>query len=137
MRIFLDSSALAKRYVQEKGTEIILERCASATEIILSVLCIPEIVSAFNRLRREEKVSTFQYHSLKRDFIRDVEQVTMIEVTPFVLKKSIDCLEQATLRSLDAIQVASAIEASSDLFLSADRRQCHAAVGMKLKVERV
>jgi len=44
MRILLDSSALAKRYVCEPGTEQVLSRCRDADEIVLSVLCVPALV---------------------------------------------------------------------------------------------
>ena len=49
MRIALDSSALAKRYVSESGTPRVLELCAQATEVVVSVLCVPEILSGLNR----------------------------------------------------------------------------------------
>ena len=53
MRVFLDSSSFAKRFVEEPGSEQVEEICAEATELGLSVLCVPETVSALNRRRRE------------------------------------------------------------------------------------
>jgi len=38
MRLFADSSALAKRYLPEPGRETVLARCAAADEMIISFL---------------------------------------------------------------------------------------------------
>ncbi len=137
MRILLDSSALAKRYVSEPGTEQVLRRCREADEIVLSVLCVPELISAFNRLRREGKLSESRYRRLKSDLAADLEQATIIDLTPSVVHRTVFCLEHAPFRTLDAIHVASAIESLCDLFISADRRQCEAAARLKLRTENV
>jgi predicted nucleic acid-binding protein len=137
MRIFLDSSALAKRYVAENGTERILTVCRQADEIALSVLCVPELISGFNRLKREGFLSSASYHSLKRDLAADLEQATVMELSPAIVDRTIFCLERASLRALDAIQLASAMESHCHLFLTADRRQHEAAHGLKVKTELV
>lgn len=137
MRVFLDSSALAKRYVDEPGTERVLLLCRNADEIVLSVLCAPELISAFNRLRREGKLSSARYLRLKNELAADLEQATIVDLTPSVVHRTVSCLEHATLRTMDAIQVASASESLCDLFLTADRRQCGAATKLKLRTENV
>ena len=137
MRIFLDSSALAKRYVSEAGTEQVLRLCQEADEIVLSVLCVPELISGFNRLRREGKLSAARYHGLKEDIAADIEQATVLELSAPVIDRTIFCLEHAPLRALDAVQLASAIESHCHLFVTADHRQCEAAAALKLKFEMV
>ena len=62
MKVFFDSSALVHRYVPERGTEAVLELCRQATELGVSVICLPEIISALNRLRREKKLGDAGYH---------------------------------------------------------------------------
>jgi len=61
VRVFFDSSAFVKRYVEESGTDAVLNWCDQATEIGLSAIALPEIVSAFCRLRREDKINDTQY----------------------------------------------------------------------------
>lgn len=134
MRIALDSSALAKRYVVEPGTPAVLAHCREAEEIILSVLCLPEILSALNRLRREERFDAETYEGLKKDLVADIAEATVIELSREVLARAILCLETMALRTLDAIHVASAAAASSDVLISADYRQCRAAVAAGLTV---
>jgi uncharacterized protein with PIN domain len=52
MRIFLDTSAYAKRFIKEEGSEKIDEILASADELSLSIICVPELLSAMNRRLR-------------------------------------------------------------------------------------
>lgn len=137
MRIFLDTSALAKRYVFESGSDAVERMCSDADEIILSSLCLPETISAFNRLRREKRITTKIYNKLKRDLILDMDAATVIDIDYNVIIKAIACLEKAPLRTLDAIQLATALEVGNLLFISGDKRQCLAAKFFRLKVKLV
>jgi hypothetical protein len=47
VRIFFDSSAFAKRYVSEEGTDVVVQWCDRAPEIALSGIALPELISAF------------------------------------------------------------------------------------------
>jgi hypothetical protein len=89
MRIFFDSSAFVKRYISEIGTENILALCDRATEIGLSGIALPEIVSAFCRLRRENKVTDLQYRHLKSLLLADIEDAVICDLTPIVLAKAV------------------------------------------------
>lgn len=137
MRLFLDSSALAKRYAAEPGTEQVLRLCREADEIILSVLCVPELISGLNRLRRDGRLSTPHYRKLKRALAADLEAATLVDLTPAVVDRAIGCLERTPLRALGAIHLASALESVCDLFVTADRRQAEAAARLNLKAETV
>lgn len=127
MRLYLDSSALAKRYLQESGSETVAQQCAQASEIILSILASPEILSALNRLRREKKISPQQYLSLKQDCAKDLAEVTIVNITLELVRLTIGCLETCQVKTLDAIHLASAKSAHAELFLTADRQQMTAA----------
>jgi len=137
MRLFPDSSALAKRYLPEPGRDIVLARCEAADEIILSFLAPIEVVSAFNRLRRAGRLTDAQYDELKGKLTTDVANTTVIYPDPSFVPSAFACLEGAPLRACDAIHVASALECSPDLFLSGDHRQCAAARAMGLTVEEI
>ncbi len=137
MRLFLDSSALAKRYVAERGTELVLKKCIEADEVVLSVLCVPEVISGLNRLRREDRLSNRDYTRIKRELAADVAEASIIDLTEGVIEEAILCLERAPLRAMDAIHIAAAIESVCDVFLSADKRQCQAARLVGLPVVEV
>jgi uncharacterized protein len=137
MRIFLDASALAKRYLVEPGTESVVELCRQAEEIILSSICVVEVISGLNRLKREKKLAAKQYDQLKESLAADVSQATILDLSPPIISTAVSCLEHSALRAMDAIHVASAKESVCDLFVSGDDRQCHAARLLRMKVQRV
>jgi hypothetical protein len=137
MRVFFDSSAFVKRYVSEPGTEAVLAWCDRASEIGLSGIALPEIVSAFCRLRREGKIDDTQYRQLKSLLLADIEDAAICDLTPDVLAQSIASLETNVLRGMDAIHIGSAVSLKADVFISADQRQCDAATRAGLRVEEV
>ena len=137
MRIFFDSSAFAKRYVSEEGTDAVVQWCDRAAEIALSGIALPELISAFCRLRRESKISEAQYQQLKDSLLADIEDAAICDLTPIVLAHSIASLERNTLRGMNAIHIGSAVAMQADLFVSADARQCAAAAAAGLQVAAV
>ena len=137
MRVFLDSSALLKHYIDEPGSRRVRTRLRKAQELLLSVLAWPESISALNRLRREGALDDAQYAVIKKRFAEDLASATIVALADDVLDTAVRCLEEAALRASDAIHVASAAVAGVDCFVSADRRQCEAARAMGLAVEEV
>ncbi|MBW6505023.1 type II toxin-antitoxin system VapC family toxin [bacterium] len=134
MRVFFDSSAFVKRYVREEGTDVVLSWCDQATELCLSGIALPEIVSAFCRLLRENLVSPVQYRHLKTMLMADISDAAICDLTPEVIRHSIISLEKNVLRGMDAIHLGSALALNVDLFVSADARQCDAATQAGLRV---
>ena len=137
MNVFLDSSALAKRYVNETGSDRVGEILSAASSLGLSVICLSEVVSGLCRLRREGKLSPPQYAANKRALIEDVEASVVIHITDQVVARAVELLERWPSRSSDALHVACAAEWAAGLFVSADDRQCKAARGYGLQVEAV
>jgi predicted nucleic acid-binding protein len=134
MLVFFDSSAFVKRYICEPGTDEVLDWCERATEIGLAGIALPEIVSAFCRLRRESLVSVEQYGLLKSSLLADIEDAALCDLAPTVMAQTVIALENNTLRAMDAIHIGSAVILKADVFISADRRQCEAAVQVGLRV---
>jgi len=137
MRVFFDSSAFVKRYVREEGTDVVLSWCDQATELCLSGIALPEIISAFCRLLREDLVSPVQYRHLKTMLMADISDAAICDLTPEVIRQSIISLEKNALRGMDAIHLGSALALKVDLFVSADARQCDAATQAGLRVVQV
>jgi hypothetical protein len=135
--VFFDSSAFVKRYVSEAGTDAVLEWCDRATEIGLSAIVLPEIISAFCRLRREARISDTQYRQLKSLLLVDIEDAAICDLTPAVLAQAISSLEDNVLRGMDALHIGSAVALKVDVFISADKRQLDAAARAGLRTEAV
>jgi uncharacterized protein len=137
VNVFLDSSALAKRYVQEAGTRRLEEILTSASALGISVIGVPEVVSALNRLRREKKLEQAEYLSAKRALLEDVADCSVIDISDRVVARAVELLERWPLRASDALHLACAAEWSAQLFVSADARQCRAGRGYGLPVEEL
>jgi hypothetical protein len=137
LNVFLDSSALAKRYVQERGSDRVEEILSSASSLGVSVICISEVVSALCRRRREGKLSQQQYLRAKQALFEDIEDASIVNVTDDVVARAVELLERWPVRSSDSLHVASAAEWSAELFVSADERQCAAARAYGLHVEEL
>ena len=137
MNLFADSSALAKRYIADEKSDDFDELLVGSANLAVSVLCLPEIISALCRRRRERYVTAAQYTAAKNALDRDLEDAAIIQITDDVLVGSIRLLESSPLRASDAIQISSAVVWRADVFVSADARQCQAAKAAGLEVVRL
>ncbi len=137
MKIFFDSSAFAKRYIEEPGSEVVEDLCAQATLLGVSSICLPEVISGLCRLSRDSILTKNQYEVTKGALLKDFEDITVCNITPAVIGQTIHILETNTLRSLDALHIGCALEWKTDVFVSSDHRQILAAKRMRLKVVKV
>ncbi len=137
MRAFFDSSAFAKRFVEEPGSQEVEDLCVQATELALSVVCGPEIISALNRRLREKSLTRYDYARAKAQLADDVRDAAIVNLTMPVIRSSIVVLETSPVRTLDALHIACALEWGADLFISADKRQIAAAEEVGLETRRV
>ena len=70
-KVFLDTPAFAKRYVAEQGTDKITALCQQADSLVVSVICLPELISTLSRLVREKRLSKADWRKLKGDTVAD------------------------------------------------------------------
>ena len=134
MKVFLDTSAFAKRYVAEPGSDKVMATCQQADSLVVSVICLPELISTLCRLVREKKLAKADYRKLKGDAMADLADADICQVTPTVLASGVSLLESHPLRAMDALHVACALAVAPDFFVSADHRQCSAARKAGLKI---
>lgn len=127
MKTFFDPSAYAKRFIEEDGSDIVEEICMKTTSLGLSIICLPEIISALNRQVREKNITLRDYSVIKKRLLEEIQDAVIINITPKVIFKSLELLENNVLRAMDSLHLACAIEWNSDLFVSSDQRQITAA----------
>ena len=127
MKLAIDSSSFAKRYVQEDGSDQLDRLLENASELAFCVILVPEIVSGLNRRLREQVLTVADYRAVKKQLLDDVRDATVLQLTPSVISRSVKLLESNALRALDALHVACAFEWQADLFVTSDRRQFTAA----------
>ena len=134
MNAFFDSSAFAKRYIEEEGSDEVDDICRAADRLALSIICVPEIISALSRRVREKTVSKGDYLAIKARLLDDVRDAEIVNVTEDVVANSMSLLEANQLRAMDSLHIASAKAWTTDVFVTADRDQAKAAQRIGLKI---
>lgn len=127
---FVDTSALAKRYIAEVGSAWMrsLAHPIAGHTIVISRLTTVEFVSALARRQRENSITTADFVMLRGAFIKHTERhYRVINLHKAVLAEARDLVVRYPLRALDAVQLACALTAARGLsvypiFLSADPR---------------
>jgi predicted nucleic acid-binding protein len=137
VRLLVDSSSFAKRFIQEEGSEQLDEFLQQASELAVCVILVPEIISALNRRLRECALTIEDYRKAKILLLNDVSDATVLQLTPAVVSRSVYLLENSVLRAMDALHVACALEWEADLFLTSDKRQFNSAISSGLKIEYI
>ncbi len=137
MKVFLDTSAFAKRYVAEQGSDKVMALCQKADSLVVSVICLLELISTLSRLVREKKLAKADYQKLKGDAMADLADVDICHITSEILVSVVSLLESYPLRAMDALHVACALIVKPDIFVSADHRQLSAARKAGLKTVNV
>ena len=135
MRVYVDTSAYAKRYINEVGSDEIEDELSTATELGLSIISIPEFISAMNRRLREKSISKSEYAEIKIRLTEEIVDINIIQLTGSVIKNTTMLLEKNVLRALDAIHIACAVEWETDIFITSDKRQFKAAKSVLSKVK--
>lgn len=137
MKIYFDSSAFAKRFVDEDGSDAVEALCAEASELALSILSVPEIISALNRRQREGDLSPEKYQMAKCNLAVEVADTTIVNILPEVITDTISILENNPVRAMDALHIACALRCHAELFVTSDANQLKAARNTGLHTRRV
>ena len=137
MKLSVDSSSFAKRYIQEVGSDKLDDLLQHASVLALCVILVPEIISGLNRRLRERSLNDKDYNKAKRQLLDDVRDATILQITPAVVSHSVKLLESNVLRAMDALHIACALEWKADLFVTSDIRQLDAAANAGLRAEYI
>lgn len=137
--IFLDASAVAKRYFPEHGSALVLELLASAEPHCSLVLLSCELASVLNRRFREGDMTRAAYRAVKEQIGRDAATTPTVPVDRQLIGVSIRLLDSHPLKTLDSLYLAGALNLQQNtnipvLFVSADRQLLRAARAEGLKV---
>lgn len=144
---YLDSSALVKRYVQERGTGWVtaLTSPRSEHEIFIALVTGAEVVAAIARQARAGRLNTKDAVSIIEVFQSHFEaQYRVVLTLPSVVQRAMELAQRHWLRGYDAIQLASALAVQEELvlhgaeplvFVSADEELNGAARAEGLQVE--
>ena len=130
--LFLDTSALIKRYVDEDGTTLVIRRMSEDPEWVVSALARTEAEITLCRLGFGAGEDTTATASLRDDW----ERCHVVPIDPACLERAAELGCQYEIRTLDALHLAAADRLPRPLvMLTFDGRQADAARAMGLTVE--
>lgn len=144
---FLDSSALVKRYVTERGSLWVRRITAPAMRhgIIIARVTWVEVLSALARRQREGNLSPGDVSRVVQSLRYDLEtQYQIAEISHQIVERAGHLVMRHPLRAYDAIQLAAAVHihdvlvqtgAATLIFVSADDRLVAAAQAEGLTAE--
>ncbi len=137
MILFVDTSALVKLYIDEKGSEAMAAR-ARESRLASSILAYAEIYATFARRRREDLLTEDEHSSSTDRFERDWQSVIVVPMRPEVARRVPDLVGRHPLRGADAVHLASALslaEAGLEVtFAASDARLLAATAGEGLEM---
>ncbi len=109
MILYLDTSALLKRYFMESHSNEVISKWRAATEIVTSSVTYAETLASCYRKKREVGLKNKVFKKVVDEFQRDWQSFIRVEVND-ELNQSIDrIIERHPLRGFDAIHLVSAL----------------------------
>jgi uncharacterized protein len=130
--IYMDTSALAKRYLEESGTETIQTIVADAEVIATSKLAYPEMLSAFMRKHRSGEIKRKPLHTVLARFQSDWENLLIVDFHDELLPIIKRLMERLPLKGADSVHLSSAlwlekVSSASVTFVASDANLIQAA----------
>jgi len=134
--VYLDTSAIVKRYIAEPGSDIIRDlylRAYSGDVLIsFSLWNIGEFLGVIDRAKRLNRLK--EYDLVRRRFLRETMRMVKLRIASVIpikvriLRDSWTLLEKHHIYEADALQIASAKYIESERFLTGDERLHEVAI---------
>ena len=109
MILYLDTSALVKRYFHEPYSEDVLSRWQEAEEIATSSVAYAESLASFYRKKRETELEDALLEQIVRNLRSDWHSFIRIQVNEELNEYIDKAIEAHPIRGFDAIHLASAM----------------------------
>ncbi len=141
MSVYLDTSALAKWYVNEPGSEAFASYVETLKDAVISRLTMVEMRCLLSRHRRmghfDEKIENRIFMAFQEDIRLGFLRIYPLEDEHAMgAIKLMSSLPEHALRTLDALHLSIALSISDKALATADRVMANAAEFCHLKVMR-
>jgi len=140
-RAYLDTSALAKWYLNEAGSNAFVESLQALGAAVISSLTVTEMRCLLSRCRRMADLSVELESLLLAAFLEDIDRgwLQRIAVDDSRFAEAANLITrypEHPLRTLDALQLTLAVHAGVSILATADGVMADAAASMGLEVAR-
>ncbi len=139
MTAYLDSSALIKRYVRERGSAVVHRLFESHSPLLVSSIALAESLAALARKRDDGSLREGGYRRARRAMTEEWRALSVVALSEEVQRVVAALLDRVAVRGMDAIQLASALWVRERVdpalrFFCSDRRLGDAAAREGLQV---
>ncbi len=135
--MYLDSSALFKRYIEESGSTS-LDHLFSRAEsqqlrLVFSAWNVGEVIGALDERHQQKRLTDGEFSTALLNFSEEtlrmvrVGSTRILPVAGKILTASWQILQREHIYEADALQIASCKEETCELFVTGDRRLLQAA----------
>lgn len=107
--LYLDTSALAKAYITEAGTQRVLRAVADAAVVVTASLSVAELGSVLGRQLRDRLLTPAQVAEIRARFAQDSTSYFFVELSRALSDTAADLALAHELRGADAVHIASAL----------------------------
>jgi len=147
LRVYLDSSALVKRYVSEPGSSgvdyVFDKGWAGEVSIISSIWNIGEVLGVLDERRRRGWLSKSEFKKVLEGFASETVRLIRLKVlemfpvlTPIIIEAWPLILNEHIYEA-DALQIQTCMRSGSNLLLSGDKELVNVALKAGLKAINV
>jgi predicted nucleic acid-binding protein len=140
--VYLDTSAIIKRYVQESGSEVVASIYSKAWlgegRIAFSLWNIGEALGVLDKYYRRGWLTSGDYELARREFLGEtlkmlrLRLLSIIPLKPSLIVESWKLVEKHRIYQADALQIASSKLINAEEFYTADEVLCEVADEEKL-----
>lgn len=131
VKVYLDTSALIKRYLEEEGTEIIdllFAKASAELILVISLWNLSESMVAFDKYRRRGAISDEELRGLVRRLVAEIREywrkgyLRIVPLHPDLLIETWRYILTQHVYAGDAVQLATCIRERCDFLVAADQR---------------
>lgn len=109
MIVYIDASALVRRYVAERASDEVIDLTSQAEIVATSVVSRAELAAAFARAARLGAPDRDRATQAQRQFSREWPEYARVPVTEALVARAERLAWDYELRGYDAVQLASAL----------------------------
>jgi predicted nucleic acid-binding protein len=109
MILYLDTSALVKKYFKEDGSPDVISLWKKSSAIVTSSIAYAEGMAAFYRKKREVKLKDKSFKKIINSFHKDYQSFICVQATNDLNSYIRRIVSTYPLRGFDAIHLASAL----------------------------
>jgi len=135
MVVFIDTSSLIKRYIEEKGSSKVDFYYKNGNEIFISPVTPIEFRSALKRKLKEKTINLESYYKALDGWSKEESNYKIVVFNHILVIEAIQLIEEEFIKTLDSIQLASAKMGNFDEFITSDKQLFNiASKNLKYKV---